>query len=126
VRGAPALQRALESAADRLVRALVVWEPVLSSDLGPPLANVRAHVRDRRATQVWDPDLSLSKAMIAAWRRDRSREPVPGWTEDERVVWDCVQVHAAGARWADGAPPQPAWSGGPVVRVEAELTRRLR
>jgi len=105
---------------------LVIWEPVIASDLGPPLPHVHGRIRDSRVRQLWDPDVRLSKAMIAEWRRDPLRAPVPGWTGDDRVVWDCVQIHRPGARWQDGAPPRPHWAGGPVVRVEHELKRRLR
>jgi len=111
VRGASALGKAVGETPGHY-RVIVVWEPVLATDLGPPTAAVRRTLDDPRVRQFWDPDRAVSSAMIRAWH-----------LEDD-VVWDVVQVHPPGTRWS--ARPRPAWSDGPVVRTVRELKRRLR
>jgi ligand-binding sensor domain-containing protein len=110
VRGASALQSALQSAGE--VRAWVVWEPVLATDLGPPSAATASLVRDARATQLWDAHRALSGELL--------RMP---WIEDEEgIVWDYVAVFPPGTHWGD----KPSFAGAPVVQVAESLQAALR
>jgi hypothetical protein len=107
VRGSSALEKVLQDAGD--LRAWVVWEPVILTDLGPPSEATAARVS--RAAQLWDRHRALSDAL-----RDKP------WAEaDGEIVWDYVAVFPPGARWGDA----PSFHGGPVVRVAESLRAAL-
>jgi len=80
----------------------VIWEPVLWTDLSAPSTATLKRVSDPRASQYWDKGRLISHLL---GERDRSS-----------IVWDYVAVYEPGRVW-DQAPPEPAFSDGPVVRV---------
>ncbi|HKW76274.1 MAG TPA: hypothetical protein VJN64_12170 [Terriglobales bacterium] len=84
------------------MRAFVVWEPVLATDLAAPSTSALARVPDVRASQYWDRRRALSHRM--------------GEHNRATVVWDYIAVYAPGAVWQD-APPKPVYSSGPVRDV---------
>ena len=107
MRGSSALEDALKDAGD--VRAWVVWEPIIATDLGPPSEATAARVS--RAVQLWDAHRALSNAL-----REKP------WAEaDGESVWDYVAVFPPGARWGDA----PSFHGAPVVRVAESLRAAL-
>jgi hypothetical protein len=107
VRGASALESALDGTRD--VRAWIVWEPVLKTDLGPPSAATAALAP--KTAQLWDEHRALSGELL--------RKP---WAdEDDGVVWDYVAVFPPGARWGDA----PTFRGAPVVQVAERLRATL-
>ena len=110
MRGASALQEVLLAHPDPKLGVLVVWEPVIWTDVGPPTTSVMARISDRRVTQFWDPDKILSRTMLETWKRQGA---VPGLAEDT-VVWDFVALFDPGVRWNDG-PPASRYHGYPVV-----------
>ncbi len=124
MRGASALQGALDGFPDAKLAVLVVWEPVIVTDLGPPGTRTLARVNDARARQFWDPDLSLSAAMLADARRRPDLFPEISEIDDEAVVWDVVATWPPGVRWESAMPP-PAWHGFPVVDALPAFTARL-
>jgi hypothetical protein len=85
------------------VRAFVVWEPVLPTDWGAPSTATLKRISDPRAAQFWDAKRLISHSMGEHNRRS--------------VVWDYIAVYPRGERWTD-RPPEPIYSGGPVVRVQ--------
>lgn len=124
MRGASALQQVLSERPGARIRAFVVWEPVLWSDIAPPIGRVLAETPDRRARQYWDRDRLLSAAVVQSALDD------PGaWDLEEpfapgAIVWDYVALYSPGARW-DDALPAPAYQGYPVVEIIDELRREL-
>jgi hypothetical protein len=114
VRGASALQDLLTRTPDPALAAFVVWEPVIWSDLAPPLTGVLGRVSDRRAAQIWDRELLVSAEVRRAIGAD----------EDVSVVWDCVAVYPPGTRWDDRLPA-PVFIDCPVVEAIDEVGRRL-
>jgi len=114
VRGASALQDLLRKSPDPSLSVFVVWEPVIWSDLTPPLTSVLMHVSDRRAAQFWDRERLVSAGLLRVIEAD----------EDDSVVWDCVAIYPPGARWGDD-PPAPSFIDCPVVEVIEEVGRRL-
>lgn len=109
---------------------LVVWEPVIRTDIAPPTTGTLAQISDPRAVQYWDPDRLLSTQLVTAARAN------PGWVRPEDrdrlnndgfVVWDTALVFPAGTRW-DATVPQPSFYGGPVANetdaIRATLERR--
>jgi len=123
VRGASALQRILAEARDPGISVLVVWEPVISSDLGPPISSVLSLVSDRRALQFWDEDRSLSAAMVRSAMADPSLVASGDPVTPDTIVWDFVAIYPPGAIW--GSNPRPVYSGGPVVDLLDEVRSRL-
>ena len=71
------------------------------TDFGPPSTAALARIPDTRAAQYWD--------------RKRTLSHVLGEHSRSTVVWDHIAVYAPGELWQD-APPEPAYSGDPVVR----------
>jgi hypothetical protein len=129
VRGSSALQRALESAPGAKATVLVIWEPVILTDRGPPSARKRARLADPRVTQYWDEGLLLSQEIVRTIRADRTWLEAGGLIdfdvdEDDAVAWDVVAVFPPGVRW-ESSFPRASWLGAPVVHHEAELRARL-
>jgi hypothetical protein len=101
VRGASALESLLETQSDPHLRVVVVWEPVLPSDLSAPSTITLRRIHDSRVKQYWDRNRVLSHAM--------------GEHDRPSVVWDYIAVYKPGQIWTD-APPQAEFTGKPVVR----------
>ena len=124
MRGASALQAVLEEYADRPVRALVVWEPVIPTDIAPPTSARLGQVHHPRTIQFWDEGRALSKDIIRAVLANRARYSTPDWVDRETIVWDMVLVFPRGAAWGADIPV-PSYYGGPVVDEVAALRRAL-
>lgn len=115
MQGASALQGLLEEFRSLPIEVLVVWEPVLWTDLGPPTSRVLAKTSDARVTQFWDEDRVLSEFMIKAATQDPSLFQ-PGYAlQPDEIVWDVVAIFPPGASW--DTLPKPSYYGGPVVEV---------
>ena len=114
MRGASALEDLLRRTPDPVLAAFVVWEPVIWSDLAPPLTGVLGRVSDRRAAQFWDAERLVSAELRRAIGAD----------EDVSVVWDCVAIYPSGSRWDDRLPA-PAFIDCPVVEAIDQVGRRL-
>lgn len=125
MRGASALQRLLAELPDAPLRVQVVWEPVLISDIAPPLTRVLGLIPDPRVTQYWDPTRSLSDDLVRAVNANPARywfeEPLPPGF----IAWDLVAIYAPTARW-DRDPPVPLYFEGPVVGVIEGAREALR
>jgi hypothetical protein len=102
------LQTELDGAKDPNLRVFVIWEPVLSSDWGPPNGSALARMGDRRVVQFWDRPRALSEAIRAAGDQ-------PGRLKGN-IVWDYVAVFAPGVRW-EQQYPFPAFAGAPVLDI---------
>ncbi len=126
MRGAPALGQVLHEHPGARVRVLVVWEPVLDSDKGPPAPAVRAPLRDPRVLEFWDEHRWMSPRAIEraiALARAAGKPPPVG---PDDIAWDFIALFPAGTTWEDPFPV-PSWHGEPVVRsmppVEDELMK---
>jgi len=95
---------------------MVIWLPVIESDRGPPTAEVRKPLRDRRVTEFWDPKRWASPRMMeraALMVRARGEEPGFG---PNAIAWDLILLFPVGVTWAEPFPT-PTWWSGPVVEV---------
>ena len=101
MRGASALESLLETETDSHLRVFVIWEPVLASDTGAPSTVTLRRIHDPRVKQYWDSKRVLSHAM--------------GEHDRPSVVWDYIAIYKQGQTWTD-TPPQPEFTGRPVVR----------
>lgn len=122
MRGASALDRLLAESPQARIRVLVVWEPVLKTDIAPPLSGVLASFADRRVTQYWDPGRVVSADMVRSVNETPVRygfaEPLPPGF----VSWDVVAVFAPSAHWERDVPV-PRYFDGPVVKA-IDATRK--
>ena len=91
-------------------RIFVVWEPVLFTDWSSPSTATLGRIPDAQAAQFWDKERLISHSMGEHDRRS--------------IVWDYVAVYPRGAVW-EARPPEPLYSGGPVVRVIDEARSAL-
>jgi hypothetical protein len=108
---------------------LVVWEPVIRTDLAPPTTATLSRISDSRATQYWDHDRVLSTYLVSVaranpnWLRPQDRERLT--RDDGFIVWDAALAFPVGSRW-DSTLPQPLFYGGPVAQevdsIRAALT----
>jgi hypothetical protein len=128
VRGASAIQQLLAERPTAPVRVIAVWEPVIATDIGPPLSRVLRLLDDRRAVQLWDPDRTLEADIRRSIDLAPARYGYDGPLPRDLVIWDVVAVFGPGARWESDLPV-PAYHGGPVVEVldatAAALDREL-
>ena len=126
MRGASALQKVFEGRPGAKLKVLVVWLPVVKTDIAPPTKRVLGFLKDARVTQFWDEGRLTSKAMLAAagenpkWTKPEDRELCWG----QGVVWDFVAVFPEGARW-EKQVPAPDFYGFPVVEAIEGLEKRL-
>jgi 2-methylcitrate dehydratase PrpD len=104
-----------------MVRVLVVWEPVLSTDWGAPSPTLPAMIADARVVHFYDHDRRLS-AMLGGKENvtKLAREFQLGFRMKD-VIWDTALLYPPHAPW--GAPADLALA--PVVknadRLEAAL-----
>ena len=103
------------------VRVYTVWEPILVTDLAPPITSVLRRLADERVQQYWDARHALSEQM----KKD-ARPPQP--TEDCCVrrghLWDLAAVYPPGVTWTDRMPTATVFNG-PVVDITDQLARAL-
>ena len=129
MRGASALGQLLARYPDADVRALVVWEPVILSDLGPPRQSVRKPLADPRVVEFWDEHRWLSPRMVeraALLAKEKGTDPHLG---PDDIAWDIIALFPPGTAWEDPFPV-PSWYGeepverslGPVEEVLSRLT----
>ncbi len=127
MRGASALGQLLKDHPQSDVRVIVIWLPVIFSDIHPPTDRVRQPLRDPRVIEFWDPELWASPRMLqraVLMAKERGEEPD---FDPNGTAWDLIGHFPAGVAWEDPFP-KPSWWGAPVVDslepVEKKLTER--
>ncbi len=124
MRGASALGEQLAAHPEAPVRVLVVWLPVVATDLGPPADEVRKPLRDVRVTEFWDPGRWASPLMMQrAALSVRAQGGEPDWGSDA-IAWDVIALFPAGTAWEDPFPV-PTWWDGPVVEAIPTVEEQL-
>ena len=116
MRGASAFDELLSTLPDARLRVQVVWEPVLRTDVAPPLTGVLGRIRDRRVVQYWDPERFVSADLVRAVNEDPKRYGREEALPQDFIAWDLVAVFEKDARWDRNVPP-PAYYDGPVVHA---------
>ena len=125
MRGASALEKVLEQEPGQAVRAFVVWEPILWTDLGPPSTRRLATMPDARVRQFWDPDHVVSGAILSsAWAAKEGIAVQGTEVRGTKVAWDLVLLFPPGS--CGRALPEPVFHGDPVVTRARELEGHLR
>jgi hypothetical protein len=103
------------------VVVFAVWQPMLPTDLAPPVTWVLSRMADRRVRQYWDPNHVLARRMAAD---ARPPQPEPDCCVRSGILWDLAAVYPAGAKWDDRLPPATVFTG-PVTDVTEALTAAL-
>ena len=103
MRGASALGALLAEHPAAPARVIVIWEPVIDSDRGPPTVDVRRPLMDPRVVEFWDPERWMSpraieRATLMA-RTDGKDPPPPG-----SIAWDFVAYYPPGVAWQEPFP----------------------
>jgi len=124
VRGASALDEVLAKFPEAPLKVVVVWEPVVRTDIAPPFKSALARIDDPRVSQFWDPDLALSRDIVRAVNDGPARYGFAEALPEEFIVWDVVAVFGEVDRWSDDLPV-PVYYGGPVYSVTDELQEAL-
>jgi hypothetical protein len=105
------------------VRVLVVWEPMLFTDWGPPSGSTLARISDPRARQFWDPGHLVSLELTRS-RTARPGQPEPSCCEEKEFYWDDALVFSPHTKWKE-MPGAIFWDG-PVWRVIPDLEKTIR
>jgi hypothetical protein len=116
------VQQLLAHHAERTVRVLVVWEPILATDWGSPSKSVMARISDQRVRQFWDPKHAVSGALNEFAQRTPS-EPGPNCCIQKGVHWDEALLYAPDVHWKD--QPAPIFWNGPAVKTIPSLEKAL-
>ncbi|HEV1994452.1 MAG TPA: hypothetical protein VGR03_08980 [Candidatus Acidoferrum sp.] len=108
---------------DPLLRVLVVWEPMLPTDLRSPVHSTLARIPDHRARQFWDPQHLVANELrrIAG---ENPGQPKPDCCVDRGFFWDDAILYAPHSKWRQ-TPTAVFWNG-PVVRVASALEKALQ
>lgn len=114
----------MEARPELAVRAFIVWEPVIATDLAPPTSRTLARVHDRRAAQYWDHDRALSAEIVRSVLADPGRYRLGDELEAGSIVWDAVAVFPPSLRW-ESEFPAPSYYGFPVVNAARGLADAL-
>ena len=122
LRGASAVNNILKEHEGTEVRAFVVWEPILPTDVARPSTRVLGRVPDARATQVWDPQQLIAKHLQQSAAPPQMQ---PECCDDEGVWWDLIAVYAPGPLWEERIP-EATYINGTVVRAADEASDAIR
>jgi hypothetical protein len=116
VAGATGLGELLDEASALHLQTLVVWMPVIKTDVAAPTSAKLALIRGSRVQQFWDPKHFISRELLALARAhlDRLSPDTREMLEGATVAWDVVALFPAGARW-EAEPPWPGVWGFPIV-----------
>lgn len=101
---------------------LVVWEPILETDWGPPGGAALGRLPDRRARQFWDPNHIVATA-LKEFTKQKPSQPEPDCCVAKGFHWDEAILYPAGAHWNNA--PAPAFWNGPVYRIVPGLEQTL-
>ncbi len=124
MRGASALEDLLRRTPETSLHVFVVWEPVLWTDLAPPLSSVLARLSDSRVRQFWDRRRLVSAGLLRVLDAGHAGGVGADPPEQDGIVWDTVAIYPPGVVWGDSMPA-PGFVDGPVIRVIGEVARRL-
>jgi hypothetical protein len=101
---------------------LVVWEPILPTDLRAPTSGTLARIPNLRVRQFWDPHHEVSKA-LSRMANLRQSGANTGTDTSNGFHWDEAIVYAPHSKWEDS--PAPVFWRGPVYRSISGLTPAL-
>lgn len=122
IAGATELGRRLATRSTVPVTTLVVWMPVILTDIAAPTSARLALIADARAQQFWDPDHLVSTAILSLAHQhvDRLSADQRDLLEGAPVAWDLVASFPPGVQWASELP-WPSFWGFPVVGAVDDL-----
>jgi hypothetical protein len=104
------------------LRVLVVWEPMLPTDLRSPVHGTLGRISDQRARQFWDPQHLVAKE-LRRMTAENTAQPKPDCCIDLGFFWDDAVLYPPHSKWRQ-TPTAVFWNG-PVVRVTTALEKAL-
>lgn len=104
------------------MRVLVVWEPILPTDWGPPSGSTLARISDARVEQFWDPKHAVASALNGI-AKQKPPQPEPTCCFDKGFYWDDLILYPPALHWQD--PPVSSFWNGPVFRAIPDLEKSL-
>lgn len=123
MRGASAVQEPLEKIPDSRLRVLVVWEPILWTDLKKPSGSILARLSDLRVVQFWDHDHLVAQTLRESLPKEKGTGINPDPLSDP-ILWDVVGIYPPGKSWTDKLPT-PSFFDGPVNDVVTRMKEML-
>jgi hypothetical protein len=107
---------------DPSLRVMVVWEPMLPTDLRSPVRSTLGRIQDKRARQFWDPQHLVAIELLRIAHENPGR-PDPDCCVVHGLFWDDAILYPPHAKWRE-TPAAVFWNG-PVVRVTSALEKAL-
>jgi hypothetical protein len=104
------------------VRVFTVWEPILLTDVAPPLSAVLRRMPDPRVHQFWDPRHAVSDQMM---KDARAPQPQQDCCDRRGYLWDLAAVYPPGAMWTDRMPTATVFNG-TVMDIADQLAAALQ
>lgn len=123
MRGASAVQELIEKIPDTQLRVLVIWEPILWTDLKKPSGSILARLSDLRVVQFWDHDHLVAQALREILPKEQEKDINPDPLSDP-ILWDVVGIYPPGKTWTDRLPT-PSFFDGPVYDVVSRMKEIL-
>lgn len=102
---------------------LVVWEPMLPTDLRSPVNATLRRLPDQRARQFWDPQHLVAQE-LGRMAGENPDHPKPDCCVNRGFFWDMAILYASHSKWRQ-TPTAVFWNG-PVVRVASALEKALQ
>lgn len=112
----------LERRRDVHLRVFTVWEPILATDLTPPISAVLERMPDLRVRQYWDPNHLVAKQLASDARPPQQKEAC---CVKDGILWDLVAIYPKGALWTERMPPASLFNG-TVVDVIHDVDTELQ
>jgi len=113
----------LQRHSDPSLRVLVVWEPMLPTDLRSPVHGTLGRISNQRARQFWDPQHIVARE-LGRTAREKAGQPKPDCCVNRGFFWDDAILYAPHSKWRQ-TPTVVFWNG-PVVRVASALEKALQ
>jgi hypothetical protein len=102
---------------------LVVWEPILWTDLKKPSGSILARLSDLRVVQFWDHDHLVAQTLRESLPSGEGTAINPAPLSDS-ILWDVVGIYPPGKRWTDKLPTASFFDG-PVNDVISRVKEVL-
>jgi hypothetical protein len=121
LKGASVVEEVLKRYPTARVALFAVWQPMLPTDVSPPMSRTLARLGDGRVRQYWDAD----RLVAAQLGRDaKPPQPVPDCCTRKGVLWDLLAIYPSGDQWSATVPLATVFNG-TIVDTAAELAKVL-
>ena len=99
------------------LRILVVWEPMLATDISGPKRPTLSLISDPRTAQFWDKDHLIAGDIKRQLNGNR-----PPCCEQSGYLWDLATIYPRGGRWESSSPQ---YDNGPIYKIAPQFGGKL-